>query len=305
MTQERKSAPAAEKVFNRRNFLGAGAASVAAAATAVPSQAAPAREIAWDREVDIIVIGAGASGLPAAIAARDGGAEVMVVDHHFDTGGIAIMSGGDIRIGGGNRLQIAAGIKETADDVYRRWTHPLRHRFADADLVRRFADEGVATFDFLEANGVNFDRHGTAVPREGRVGLTKTPGVRPHEWPVRTDNIAHDQARNGSGIVKPLELSARDKGVELVDPDWFATPERWRQLQELKARNLGWFDVDLKYGTVGAVAVDRAGHLAAATSTGGLTGKRWGRIGDSPVIGAGTYADDRACAVSATGTSPV
>jgi beta-aspartyl-peptidase (threonine type) len=98
------------------------------------------------------------------------------------------------------------------------------------------------------------------------------------------------------------EEFARDKGVELVDPDWFATPERWRQLQELKAKNLGWFDVDLKYGTVGAVAVDQAGHLAAATSTGGLTGKRWGRIGDSPVIGAGTYADDRACAVSATGT---
>jgi len=97
------------------------------------------------------------------------------------------------------------------------------------------------------------------------------------------------------------EEFARGQDVELVDPDWFATPERWRQLQELKAKNLGWFDVDLKYGTVGAVARDREGHLAAATSTGGLTGKRWGRIGDSPVIGAGTYADDRACAVSATG----
>lgn len=97
------------------------------------------------------------------------------------------------------------------------------------------------------------------------------------------------------------EEFAREQGVEMVDPDWFATPERWRQLQELKARNLGWFDVDLKYGTVGAVAVDAEGHVAAATSTGGLTGKRWGRIGDSPVIGAGNYADDRACAVSATG----
>jgi beta-aspartyl-peptidase (threonine type) len=97
------------------------------------------------------------------------------------------------------------------------------------------------------------------------------------------------------------EEFARERGIEMVDPDYFATPERWRQLQELKARNLGWFDVDLKYGTVGAVAVDQAGHTAAATSTGGLTGKRWGRIGDSPVIGAGNYADDRACAVSATG----
>ena len=97
------------------------------------------------------------------------------------------------------------------------------------------------------------------------------------------------------------EEFARGQDIEIVDPDWFATPERWRQLQELKARSLGWFDVDLKYGTVGAVAVDREGHTAAATSTGGLTGKRWGRIGDSPVIGAGNYADDRACAVSATG----
>ena len=94
---------------------------------------------------------------------------------------------------------------------------------------------------------------------------------------------------------------AAEQGLEQVDPSYFATPERRRQLDEMKARKTSSFDVDLKYGTVGAVAVDQAGHVAAATSTGGLTGKRWGRIGDSPIIGAGTYADDRACAVSATG----
>lgn len=92
-----------------------------------------------------------------------------------------------------------------------------------------------------------------------------------------------------------------EQGLEQVDPDWFATPERRRQLDELKSRGANYFDVDMKYGTVGAVARDKDGHVAAATSTGGITGKRWGRIGDSPVIGAGTYADDRACAVSATG----
>jgi beta-aspartyl-peptidase (threonine type) len=97
------------------------------------------------------------------------------------------------------------------------------------------------------------------------------------------------------------ETFAAEQGAELVDPDWFATAERWRQFEEFKARRHGWFDTDLKYGTVGAVARDRHGHVAAATSTGGLTGKRWGRIGDTPVIGSGTYADDRACAVSATG----
>ena len=92
-----------------------------------------------------------------------------------------------------------------------------------------------------------------------------------------------------------------EQGLEQVDNSYFATPERRRQLDELRARKTSWFDVDLKYGTVGAVAVDTSGHVAAATSTGGLTGKRWGRIGDTPIIGAGTYADDRACAVSATG----
>ena len=94
---------------------------------------------------------------------------------------------------------------------------------------------------------------------------------------------------------------AVEQGLEQADPAYFATPERRRQLDEMKSRKLSSFDVDLKYGTVGAVAVDQSGHVAAATSTGGLTGKRWGRIGDSPIIGAGTYADDRACAVSATG----
>jgi hypothetical protein len=214
------STPAApDSNFSRRHFLSKGAvATVGVAAVVSGTQAAPAsHEINWDREVDVVVIGAGASGLPACIAARDQGTEVMVVEHHFDIGGIAIMSGGDVLIGGGNRLQKAAGVKETPDDVFKRWTNPLRHRFADADLVRRFADENVATFDFLEANGVNFDRHGTDVPHEGRPGLSKrTPGVVPHEWPIRTDKLALDQGRNGSGIVRALELSARDKGVEFM-----------------------------------------------------------------------------------------
>src|SRR3546814_738079 len=98
---------------------------------------------------------------------------------------------------------------------------------------------------------------------------------------------------------------SREQGLEQAPPEYFATPERRRQLEEMKAKKISWFDVDLKYGTVGAVALDSEGHVAAATSTGGLTGKRWDRIGDSPIIGAGTYADDRACAVSATGSGEI
>lgn len=103
---------------------------------------------------------------------------------------------------------------------------------------------------------------------------------------------------SGSGA----DQFAREQGLEQAGEAWFATPERRRQLEELRARVDGWFDAEMKYGTVGAVACDAQGHIAAATSTGGVTGKRWGRIGDTPLIGAGTYADDRACAVSATGS---
>ncbi|MBV9932370.1 MAG: isoaspartyl peptidase/L-asparaginase [Alphaproteobacteria bacterium] len=94
---------------------------------------------------------------------------------------------------------------------------------------------------------------------------------------------------------------SREQGLEQVGPEWFATPARRHQLDLMKADESHYFDEELKYGTVGAVACDVHGHVAAATSTGGLTGKRWGRIGDSPLIGCGTYADDRAAAISATG----
>jgi len=102
------------------------------------------------------------------------------------------------------------------------------------------------------------------------------------------------------------EVFARANGIEFADPDYFFTERRWQQLQ--KARNREKQDALLQsespdrwLSTVGAVALDANGNLAAATSTGGMTNKRWGRVGDSPIIGAGTYADNRSCAVSATG----
>jgi len=96
------------------------------------------------------------------------------------------------------------------------------------------------------------------------------------------------------------EEFATAHGLERVDPAWFEIPARREALERVLASGAG-FDLDVKYGTVGAVAVDDAGHVASATSTGGLTAKRYGRIGDSPLIGCGTYADDRSCAVSCTG----
>ncbi len=102
-------------------------------------------------------------------------------------------------------------------------------------------------------------------------------------------------------IGEGAEEFALEQGFELVPRSYFFTEERWQSLQ--RARETARIAVRQpeKFGTVGAVALDRAGNLAAATSTGGLTNKRYGRVGDVPVIGAGTYANNAACAVSATG----
>jgi L-asparaginase / beta-aspartyl-peptidase len=93
-----------------------------------------------------------------------------------------------------------------------------------------------------------------------------------------------------------------EQGLEQVDPSYFRTEQRWQQLLDWRRDDAKLLDPTHSRGTVGAVALDSRGHLAAGTSTGGMTGKRWGRIGDSPVIGAGTYAADGTCAVSATGS---
>ena len=98
------------------------------------------------------------------------------------------------------------------------------------------------------------------------------------------------------------EEFAASRGIEFVAPAYFHTPERWRQLERIQGGDDGVSPLTISHaGTVGAVALDARGRLAAATSTGGMTGKRFNRIGDSPIIGAGTYADDRSCAVSASG----
>ena len=99
------------------------------------------------------------------------------------------------------------------------------------------------------------------------------------------------------------EAFALERGFDLVSAEYFATERRREALEAYKANEQAGLkpEADHKFGTVGVVVLDQAGNLIAGTSTGGMTGKRWGRIGDSPVIGAGTYADNRSCAVSATG----
>ena len=131
--------------------------------------------------------------------------------------------------------------------------------------------------------------------RAGAVaGLTTTRA------PVSAARAAMEHSPHVLLTYAEADRFAAAHGLEQVANDWFVIPERRAQLERIMAAG-GKFDAGIKYGTIGAVACDSNGHVAAATSTGGLTAKRWGRIGDSPLIGAGTYADDRSAAVSATG----
>ena len=126
-------------------------------------------------------------------------------------------------------------------------------------------------------------------------------GVKTVKNPILLADTVRTQSEHVFLVGKGAEDFAVSKGFAVTPPEYFATPARREVLERLKAEKLSALDVDHKFGTVGAVALDQKGNLAAGTSTGGMTGKRWGRVGDAPLIGAGTYADNRSCAVSATG----
>jgi len=128
-------------------------------------------------------------------------------------------------------------------------------------------------------------------------------GLRTVRHPITLARLVMERTPHVLLAGEGAERFADTTGVERVENAWFDTPRRRaaleRFLQQRDAQDAG---PDAARGTVGCVALDVHGHLAAATSTGGMTGKRFGRVGDSPVIGAGTYADDATCAVSCTGT---
>lgn len=129
-------------------------------------------------------------------------------------------------------------------------------------------------------------------------------GVRHIRNPIELARLVMERTSHVLLSGEGAEEFALEQGVTLVPGSYFYTERRWKQLEEAqKSEPVASVDTDIGYfGTVGAVARDRNGNLAAATSTGGVTNKRWGRIGDSPIIGAGTFADNATCAVSATGS---
>jgi succinate dehydrogenase/fumarate reductase flavoprotein subunit len=202
------------QAVSRRIFLSTGAAGAAAIAGAGAQQAAAQAPIKWDRSADVVVIGAGVAGLPAAIAARDLGASVIIVEENYDIGGRGILSGGRVHLGGGHALQQKAGIKDSPDQVFLDWVRfdTADARYSDRDLVRVFADENVPTFNFLVENGVKFIDRPIGPERASTVPRTFLT----EEWPVASELIAPGRGRNGSGLVRQLAVAARQKGTEIL-----------------------------------------------------------------------------------------
>jgi len=201
----------------RREFIKKGVASVVGAApftglAATDVSAVPQSPARWDRVADVVIAGAGASGLSAAITARDHGAEVIVIDENHDIGGHAMLSGGRIPLGGGTSMQKKYGITDSADQVYldhTNYRNPVM-RYCDRDLVRAWADENVPTFEFLIENGVKFKDAQPTFVNEGSV---------PRLFITERFSDSLDETINGSpgsGLVRHLEQSARSKGVEFL-----------------------------------------------------------------------------------------
>ena len=200
---------------SRRKFIAKGALGVGATAMvgiATQDEATAQRVTKWDHSADVVIAGAGASGLCAAIMARDQGASVIVVEQNHDIGGHAMVSGGRVPLGGGTRLQKKFGVVDSADQVYLDHTdfHNLELRYSDRDLVRVWADENAPTFDFLLDNGVQFEEVMPALVNGGTV-------PRLFRTKVYSDNLKVTiNGSPGSGLVRALEKSARAKGVEIL-----------------------------------------------------------------------------------------
>jgi len=201
----------------------------------------------------------------------------------------ALQAGYDILKNGGSALDaVEAAVKVMEDS-------PL----FNAGKGAVFTHEGVNELDAAIMNGKTLQAGSVA-------------GVTTIKNPISAARAVMEKSPHVMLTGKGAEEFAKEQGLTIVDPSYFYTEDRWRSLEKaLKQDSLKEQQKkstlnqpenrDEKYGTVGAVALDINGNLAAATSTGGMTNKRWGRVGDAPIIGAGTYANNATCAVSGTG----
>jgi hypothetical protein len=183
----------------------------------------------WHREADVVVIGSGATGLPAAIVAREAGASVIVVEAQNHIGGHAITSGGNLPLGGGTSYQKKYGIVDSPDLFFNDLTdwsvvEPNGfppYRYNDREIIRAFADNSVAAFEFLLAHGVKvIDRKPNNVGHEIGASVLRTMQISIEDWPMvhtgKPADPSDPEIRAGGGLIWPLHAAALQAGVEIL-----------------------------------------------------------------------------------------
>ncbi len=176
----------------------------------------------WDLEADVVIIGSGGAGLPAAVKAADAGASVIVVETNYDVGGHAIISGGNVPLGGGTSAQKKYGIEDSPDVVFRDltdWTIVQANgwpdfRYNDREVMRAFADHCALTYEFLLENGVKFKE--VAPDNQGGHNLGNSAPRENHAFWTKGAGLESPNNRAGTGVIRPLESSARAKGVKFL-----------------------------------------------------------------------------------------
>ena len=225
-------------------------------------------------------------------------------------------------IHGGAGTILKANMTPEVEAAYRETlTNALRTGFAILEKNGSSLDAVEATIRVMEDSPLFNAGKGAVFTHDGRNeldasimdGSTKMAGavgsVSIIRNPISAARAVMEKSPHVMMVGRGAELFATSQGLEVVDPSYFWTERRWKALQDILVRerkegsawNISKSEDESRFGTVGAVALDSKGNLAAATSTGGMTNKRFGRVGDSPIIGAGTWADNDSCAVSATG----
>jgi succinate dehydrogenase/fumarate reductase flavoprotein subunit len=267
--------------LNRRDLLiSGGAAAAASGVAAVSSVSAQAPQVPakWEREADVVVIGAGATGFTAAIVAREAGLSVVMLEAEQHIGGHAITSGGNVPLGGGTSAQKKHGIEDSSDLLFRDLTdwsvvEPNGfpdYRYNDREIIRAFADNSVPTFEWLVAHGVIFvdkapdaaggNSVGNSVPREMHCAVMNWPMVQTGK---PADPSIQATMSSGNGLMRPLEVAAKKAAVEIL----------------LEHRMTSIYRRSPSSGRVVGVAVDAKGRKlnirarkAVIVATGGSTG---------------------------------
>jgi L-asparaginase / beta-aspartyl-peptidase len=266
------------------------------------------------RRVDVTGIGAG-----SVVHLPEGRVEAPVFQRAYrvDNGRLQEVAPMMLAIHGGAGVERRDMTPEDERDARAALELALRRGHAELKAGKSAVDAVTAAITVLEDDPHFNAGRGAVFTHDGRNELDTSimdgrtrkagaaAGVHRVKNPILLARAIMERSEHVMMVGDGAEVFAAEQGIELVDPSWFRTEKRWQQLQRrLIEKQQGALDNDRsghRYtGTIGAVALDSQGGLAAGTSTGGMTDKRYGRVGDSPIIGAGTWADDR-CAFSGTG----